>query len=400
MQLRGKTSLAFLLLMALVVPSVAPAQSNGIDPSLLAKAQAGDANAEFLVGHAYARGEGVSQDHTQAAIWYRRAAEQGYALAQSYLCAEYVDGVGVPHDFAQAAFWCRKAADQGNDFAQFDMGSFYEQGKGVPQDYALAASWYLKSANQYNHDAQYNLGRLYHEGLGVAKDMSESYFWLSLAATGKLDEERKKGREIVAAQLTKEQISEEQERFVAWFAAHPLETAKADGTNDDIQKSAMNLPEPVSTQAAASQATNSTKDEWMKAGVDQIRTMVQTIKNCPASVYRSATSTLTDGPPYNVTWDVSASQSVRAPYAGYIELTVPSIVRCSAAQRQQSQMGCDIVERPKFPLVLRYEYDLSPDGLSLSKILVRRDNETEWSNRPNVSNYCWERAAQPIGVVK
>ena len=152
----------------------------------------------------------------------------------------------------------------------------------------------------------------------------------------------------------------------------------------------------VCTVGAWAQTTDSKPlPEWTKPEVNQIREMVHAIKQCRSKVTSDAASTIVNGPPYNVTWDVSTSQSIRAPYAGYIEFTVLSVVYCSAARRQSSPMGCDIVERPEFPLVLRYQYDLSPDGLSLSKILVRRDNETEWSNRPNVSNYCWERAAQP-----
>jgi len=379
-----------------------PAKTKGIDPALLARAQAGDASAEYQVGWAYEIGDGVLKDFTQSSIWFRKAAEQGSVDAQALLCAHYVDGSGVPKDSVQAATWCRKAAEQGDAFGQFDLGSAYETGDGVPQDYALAASWYLKAANQGYADAQFNLGRLYFLGSGVRKDYGEAYFWFSLSAAGTSYEDAEtrrakaqQSRDLAAAKLTKRQLSREQERAAEWVSAHPLHTVSPN-TADKAPQVSQTITARSLTENQPPQASNNTVSaDWKEAEINQIRAMVQAIKQCSASVNGSAASTIVDGPPYNVTWDVSVSQSVRAPYSGYIELTVPTVVHCSPARRQSSPMGCDIVERPEFPLVLRYEYDLSPDGLSLSKILVRRDNETEWSNRPNVSNYCWERAAQP-----
>src|ERR1035437_6753910 len=82
---------------------VASAQSKGIDPTLLAKAKAGDPAAEFRVGYRYQRGKGVSQNYAQAAVWFRKAAEQGNAYAQSSLGSLYSKGHGVRQDYAQAA---------------------------------------------------------------------------------------------------------------------------------------------------------------------------------------------------------------------------------------------------------------------------------------------------------
>ncbi len=388
----------------LFLNSVALAQTGGIDPSLLARAKAGNAAAEFRVGFAYANGNGVSQDFTEAAAWYRKAAAQGNADAQSALGVLYRRGQGVPQDYAQAAMWWRKAAAQGEMFAQAFLGSAYKQGHGVPQDYIQAATWYRKAAEQCEPEAQTDLGLLYAEGKGVPQSYTDAYFWLDIGAaqeTGEVQQADLKARDDLAQRLTPEELMKVQERASKWFAVHPPDLSAEDTNSIDKPKGSENLfvLSPAQTSAPPPLHVSTTED-WVKAETDQIRAMVQTIKQCPADVNRSPASTITDGPPYNVTWDVSASHSVRAPYSGYIELTVPSVVRCSAARRQQSPMGCDTVERPDFPLVLRYEYDLSPNALSLSKILVRRDNETEWSNRPNVSNYCWERAAQPTGEMK
>ena len=76
--------------------------------------------------------------------WYRKAADQGYALAQTNLGVMYAQGRGVPQDYAQAMQWYRKAADQGIAHAQYNLGVMYAQGQGVAQDYAQAVQWYRK----------------------------------------------------------------------------------------------------------------------------------------------------------------------------------------------------------------------------------------------------------------
>jgi TPR repeat protein len=52
----------------------------------------------------------VQQDYVQAAQWYRRAAQQGLAVAQHNLGRLYTNGQGVPRDFGQAYLWLHLAA--------------------------------------------------------------------------------------------------------------------------------------------------------------------------------------------------------------------------------------------------------------------------------------------------
>jgi len=51
----------------------------------------------------------------------------------------YQFGEGVPKDFSEAARWYRKAADQGDAKAQVDLGYLYNHGSGVPEDLGEAA---------------------------------------------------------------------------------------------------------------------------------------------------------------------------------------------------------------------------------------------------------------------
>ena len=111
-------------------------------------AEQGYADAQFNLGLAYYRGEGVSQDYTQAVSWWCKAAEKGYADAQSHLGLCYYKGEGVSQDYTQAVSWYRKAAEQGVAAAQYNLGVCYYKGEGVSQDYVQAVSWWCKAAEQ------------------------------------------------------------------------------------------------------------------------------------------------------------------------------------------------------------------------------------------------------------
>lgn len=79
----------------------------------------------------YESGQGVPKDYAEALKWYRKAAEQGDALAQTQLGLMYIKGMGAPKDEAQAMAWLRKAAEQGYASAQAVMGEAYREGIGA-----------------------------------------------------------------------------------------------------------------------------------------------------------------------------------------------------------------------------------------------------------------------------
>jgi TPR repeat protein len=60
----------------------------------------------------------------------------------------YLSGRGVPQDFVTAAMWFRRAADQGEDTAQFLLGMLYQMGNGVPQDHMQANKCFNLSASR------------------------------------------------------------------------------------------------------------------------------------------------------------------------------------------------------------------------------------------------------------
>lgn len=85
-------------------PNYKCAMSNGDDllQTLLAKAQARDAEAMYELGWRHALGSGLPEDDAQAVQWLVRAAEAGHLLAQNNLGARFVSGEGVPIDLVEA----------------------------------------------------------------------------------------------------------------------------------------------------------------------------------------------------------------------------------------------------------------------------------------------------------
>lgn len=74
------------------------------------QAQAGDAEAQTMIGELFERGMGIEPDYQAAALWYRRAADQGFSRAQVNLGNLFERGLGVPRDPIQALTWYRRAA--------------------------------------------------------------------------------------------------------------------------------------------------------------------------------------------------------------------------------------------------------------------------------------------------
>ena len=125
-------------------------------------AEQGDPEAQFKLGAAHADDLG----DTEAIAWLRAAANQGHFAAQVTLASRYEGGIGVPQDHGEAIVWYRLAAEQdltdsqaGPDtfesvmdlqmqaMAQYQLGGLYMEGLGVPRNLTTAAHWYRRAAD-------------------------------------------------------------------------------------------------------------------------------------------------------------------------------------------------------------------------------------------------------------
>jgi TPR repeat protein len=86
-------------------------------------------------------------------------------------------------NFAEAVKGFRKAADQGHAVAQFNLGVMYNKGHGVEKNEHETVAWFRKAAEQGYAPAQCNLGVSYEVGRGVEKNEREAVAWFRKAAT-------------------------------------------------------------------------------------------------------------------------------------------------------------------------------------------------------------------------
>src|SRR5271157_3514519 len=134
--------------------------------------------------------------------------------------------------------------------------------------------------------------------------------------------------------------------------------------------------------------------EDSKPGAETLRMIAQRVRECPKVLdfenqwggKRDEIEQYYQGPPANLIWDVVAGDSVRAPYLGYIEFTIneDKSVPDSAMQKFQKKFGqrgntsltFDSLFKilVNYPMQMRYEYDLGPSGLQLTRVLQRNAN--------------------------
>lgn len=111
----------------------------------LAKAQKGDAEAQFELGDIYLSGNGVDQSDKKGLLWVRRSADQGFARAQHYMGEAYTNGVGLilKKNTVEACKWLTLAANQEHGPATRSMKDLQE--KMTPQEIEqakkLAQDW-------------------------------------------------------------------------------------------------------------------------------------------------------------------------------------------------------------------------------------------------------------------
>ncbi|MBB4004872.1 SEL1-like repeat protein [Aurantimonas endophytica] len=228
----------------------------GIGPEAFLEAvRAGDPKALFETGLRLMEGRQGAPQPEEAAVWFARSADRGFAPAQYSLGTLYEKGNGVARDTVAARDWYLKAAEQGNVRAMHNLAVLFATGVDGKSDPVLAARWFREAANYGMTDSQYNLGILYARGAGVEQDLTESFKWFSIvAAAGDTDAGAK--RDEIAKSLDETQLKEAEAKVAAFKPAIRDETANTvdvpkDWTSDvdttlqtssiDMQKAIRNI---------------------------------------------------------------------------------------------------------------------------------------------------------------
>jgi len=163
-----KTGLLVLLLVAGAAGIGAVPLASDI-PALQARAQAGDADAEYQLAEAYRGGRGVPADPEMAIMWYRRAAGQGHIRASEELgFALFAHG-----DRREAMPYIEKAAARGEARALYLLGTAHFNGDYATRDWPLAYAQTMRAASAGLSAAQRNLDLMDHYLLPSDKTKAE-----------------------------------------------------------------------------------------------------------------------------------------------------------------------------------------------------------------------------------
>jgi TPR repeat protein len=145
-------------------------------------AEAGDPEADLLMGLEYLDRRGAATNDQAAFEWFSRAAARNQPLAQYDLGLMYESGRGVKADAAQAFHWFESAALKGNRRAMHSLATAYAEGWGTAKNLTEAARWFAHAAQLGSMNDQFNLGVLYERGMGVPESLPDAYKWYAIAA--------------------------------------------------------------------------------------------------------------------------------------------------------------------------------------------------------------------------
>lgn len=140
-------------------------------------------------------------------LFYKEAAQQGFAPAIRSLGQCYLIGLGVNRNVQIGLKYCEQAATLGNNMALFDLGAIYYLGDGVKKDIKKAFTYFdeiiengddetvslvcaffmsirekqiafdsmLKSAERGSTQAIYELAQMYNYGVGAKKNKKKAW---------------------------------------------------------------------------------------------------------------------------------------------------------------------------------------------------------------------------------
>ena len=264
------------------------------------------AAAQYTLGVIYHDGQGVEQNYSEAALWWRMAAVEGDTEAMVRLGCLHEAGLGVERTTAVALQWWRRAAGAHHPTAEYHLGR-------TSRNRRAAEAWYRRAAEQGHDQAQLCLARClmtYDDGGGgdddeeaessspanIAVVPNEAWRWLRQSASWKNGEANLLlGTLLSSHRLSSEHASTaEAERHYRAAAAQGVREAHAqlerlqrrteagatDATPRSLYTAAKAIYDRISTQRAGSWSMLSSAEQR------DMEICVELLKDCSAAVGR------------------------------------------------------------------------------------------------------------------
>ena len=144
---------------------------------ILEKAQAGDAEAQYLTG-LYYEDKGNADE---AFLWYDRSATQGFVYGINAVAIYYLKGMAVKHDTGKAIALLESIADK-FPTAKANLGHIYLEGQGCPQDIGKGIGLLGQAADSGDGLSAFTMGHIRLKGLfGTPVMYKEATGWFEKA---------------------------------------------------------------------------------------------------------------------------------------------------------------------------------------------------------------------------
>lgn len=144
---------------------------------ILEKAQAGDAEAQYLIGMYY-EDKGNTDE---AFLWYERSAMQGFVYGINAVAVYYLKGMVVKRDVGRAIALLESIAEK-EPTAKANLGHIYLEGKGCPQDIGKGIGFFRQAADSGDGLSAFTMGHIRLKGLfGTPVMYKEAAGWFEKA---------------------------------------------------------------------------------------------------------------------------------------------------------------------------------------------------------------------------
>ncbi|PIB28293.1 hypothetical protein BFP78_00100 [Gaetbulibacter sp. 5U11] len=144
--------------------------NQSLNEQLLNKAEGGDKYSQNELALNYFEGKKTTKDLAKAKFWFKKAAENGYAISQENLAAIYFE----EKDFNNAFIWYTRAANSNHSRAQYVLGFMHRKGLGTKKSRKKAKSWWKKSCQLGYKESCEEIKKMNALGNAILNSVNES----------------------------------------------------------------------------------------------------------------------------------------------------------------------------------------------------------------------------------
>lgn len=261
-------------------------------------------------------------------------ANAGNDEAQRIVGEMSYNGQGMNRSASASFAWNEVAAGRGNMIAQYNLGYLYEKGDGVAASRTEAIAWYTRAAMQGYSPAQHKLGDLY-----ASSQREKSIYWYDLARQNGDESAIKKLSSLTTAR------SQEQQAAIRLSREHEKEKSRLEEqerltelTARNNARDRANIEDASSPRLLPSAVEQMAKLQQIQRSAERYGAQLRAANSSSQSQGQSRTEVLPRAPTTSSTSVSSASRNSPA-VAGNLSETAASVALAPTRQAAAKDEG-------------------------------------------------------------